>query len=155
MYPLSCLGSGCFVGNLVPLLLTCAQKSHLHICIYTYTGGDILVQWQIYKNVTIDRQILAHIGHRCGHQSGLDESSGQTSVIFQNGFATCFYSMLRWTEQAQYYNILIFLTNWHFGKKDVAFSFDARCDCDSLNWFVSDMPETQKDNNVIYKLTYI
>ena len=31
--------------------------------------------------------ILTTIGHRFGHQSGLDESSGQVSTIFRHGIA--------------------------------------------------------------------
>ena len=35
--------------------------------------------------------ILTIIGHRFGHQSGPDESSGRHSTIFLNGIAFCGY----------------------------------------------------------------
>ena len=40
----------------------------------------------VVPDIPNTNNILKSIGHRCGHQSGLDESSGQHSTIFQNGF---------------------------------------------------------------------
>ena len=37
--------------------------------------------------------LLPNIGHRFGHQAGLDESSGRISTLFLRGIASCVYFM--------------------------------------------------------------
>ena len=51
----------------------------------------LYVQYQIYNICAIYQQILTNVGHRLGHQSGLDGSSGQSSAYNLNVLAFSVY----------------------------------------------------------------
>ena len=53
----------------------------------------VMAQYQIYQTYRVYWQFLTICGHLFGHQSGLDESSGQNSAAFLNASAFRVYVM--------------------------------------------------------------
>ena len=62
--------------------------TYIYIYIYTYIPTCYMYVVRVgVPNMQNMHNMLANVGHRVGHQTGLDENSGRNSTTFLNGFA--------------------------------------------------------------------
>ena len=93
-----------FLSILINILVNILVYTYIHIYIYyIYIYG-----WYTLVSIYDVRNISTNIGHRSGHQSGLDESSGPKSTIILHGIA--FHIYLRFSNTGK--NILLKSKVW-------------------------------------------
>ena len=100
---------------------------------------------------TIHKQMLANLGHRFGHQSGLYDSSGQNSAAILSVFAPRDYLvLLKICTNGEYYNHKRIVSNAYLFEQNTIVQEEKTNACGKSVQSQTGHEDTNSYENVIY-----